>query len=123
MDNKRKKSRLFPTTQMIVFDTNSGKLLGNIADFSPEGMMLICTDPIPVNEVFYLQVKVPIFHHTPSETQITGSEKGIYIEAKAVWCERDKFAKELYNTGFRFISASQDDVEYMVNLHGCQVEL
>ncbi len=120
MQEMRRQVRLFPGTRLKVFDKKTGKLFGILADFSEEGFMLFSKKPYKVNVILRLQVNLPIFHHSLSETKITGDEKKMNFEAKSIWCRSDKYADGLYDIGFEFTNISQEDLQDFIQWHGFQ---
>jgi len=118
MNNRRKETRLFPSTQLKLLEGATGRLLGNIADFSATGFMLISKDSYPTDVTSNFRIDVPLYHHMPSESRILPNERHIEFEAISLWCRADTLAEELFDVGFQFTKITKDDVDFLLKLYG-----
>lgn len=89
-----------------VLDRKSAQLLGNVADITGEGIMIISPQPIPVDQDFELRLDLP--------QHIFGIE---YIDLKAhsIWCNPD-IDPTLFNTGFQLLDVSPEDAEIIARI-------
>lgn len=94
MEERRKLKRQFLIFFGRIFDRKSSLLLGNLADLSVEGAMIISGRPIETGKTYELRLDLPaeIF-----------SIDHIDLEARSVWCQPD-IDPSLFTTGFELTS-------------------
>jgi len=90
MDEHRSLKRRHLVYYLKVSDTQSGQLIGNLVDLTPQGLMLMSESPIETGREFALEI------HEPKNR--IGNRK-LLIKAKSLWCNNDVNA-DFYDTGF-----------------------
>ena len=80
--------------------------MGHLVNITTEGIMLISEKPIQTGKVYKLKMMLP--------RKILDYEE-IVFEAKSIWCDND-INPAFYDTGFRMINVSPQDVEVIDNL-------
>jgi len=101
MSDKRKTERNQLATYLNVFDRNTDQLLGYMADFSNEGMMLVSKTPVQVGVVFECRAIL---------TKLVAGQGQVTFDAESRWCDHDSNLYALYNTGFLFIDVSPENL-------------
>lgn len=107
MDNdKRNLKRRHLIYYLSVYDRMNNRLLGYIVDLSSEGFKLMSDAAIETNTVFKLKMmlaeKVKGFDH-------------INFKAKSIWSRKDAHS-EFYDTGFKLLDTSKNELESIQNL-------
>lgn len=97
---RRRSKRKYIMFYTRVFDAATGKLLGHLVDITPEGMMLICEQPLPAGTPFRLKLEL-----TPELVTSSFLEFG----AKCLWCRQDVNPR-FYNAGFELPDLPPPDV-------------
>ncbi len=98
MSQKRRLHRRNIVYYLNVFDRKTNRILGNLVDITPEGIMLLSNEPIPENTIFDLRLQFP--------GDIFG-EDSVAFAGESIWTRRD-VNPEYYVTGFRLIDVSLD---------------
>jgi hypothetical protein len=80
-----------------VFDAKNGNLVGHLVDINQEGIMILGTHPLAINETMELRM----------ERLSDGVLSNIFLAAQSQWTKVDK-DPHFYNTGFKLISPSED---------------
>jgi len=106
MAEKRRLKRRRLTCYLRVFDRNTDKIIGHLANITTEGIMLLSEKPLKVNTIFLCWMDLP--------AKIDDC-KQIIFDAKSVWCSKDKNS-ELYNTGFKLTGIDPKNVELIKKL-------
>ena len=101
---RRHKDRLAINEE--VFDQKSGKSIGFTADLNAHGMMLVGKKEFPVGEEVRISLDIPNGKDKKTRTS---------LKAQCRWCE-PHLETPFYNSGFRFVYATQFDVEYIQTL-------
>ena len=98
MQEKRGIPRTTANSNVMALDVNSGRKLGRVANLSPEGMMLICPQPLENNRVFQLELELeaPLHGH---------SNLGCGVES--LWHSKASESGR-YWVGFRIIDISPE---------------
>jgi hypothetical protein len=98
------KVRLQERTHLIyhlrVFDAEEGRMLGHMIEMTPEGMMLIAEEPIPVDKIFSLRMDLP---------KNLGIERRLAFRAESKWCRKDSTG-DFYSMGFRILDMAPEAV-------------
>ena len=90
-----------------VFEQSSGKSIGHTADLNAYGMMLVGGNEFSIGEKTRISLDIPNgLHNKKIRTSLT---------AQCRWCE-PHLDTPFYNSGFRFIYATQFDIEYIETL-------
>mgnify|MGYP000013131981 CR=1 FL=1 len=89
-----------------VFDGLSSRVVGHIVDISPQGIMLITDEPIPVQEEYRLRMRFPG----------TGtSQEELIFDAVCRWCRQDE-NPEFYIAGFHIQDLPADAANFIQGL-------
>ena len=100
--DKRKAKRTI--IRIKVIDASSGRTLGNTVDLNSTGMLLVGSDEIPMGEDLTVRLE-----HTFDE------RKNITLNAKVVW-HMASVKPGMYNTGFNFVDATQEQIQFITKL-------
>jgi len=104
MNDRRKHVRKRPTGLITVYDITTGDNLGQLANITSEGLMLISQTQIPVGGVFQLQMLL--------DTPINGVGK-VDFGAESLWTSDAGGAKSYYWTGFQIIDISSECQDFI----------
>ena len=99
----RKVERRHLVFYLRVFDGMGSKVIGHIVDISPQGLMLISDNPVPVNEDYRLRMRLP--------AEIVDRDE-IVINATSRWCRQDE-NPDFYITGFQIHNLTADVEKYI----------
>ncbi len=99
MDNRRRFKRRFLAFYSRVFDLRSHRLLGNVVDITPQGLMLLSETPLPADTAFRLEIELP---------EGFASKREITLDARSRWCEAD-IDPHYHNTGFVLLNVTPED--------------
>ncbi len=91
LKNRRQADRWYLVFYLRVFDGMSSKILGHLIDISEKGIMLICDNPVEVNEDYRLRMRLP--------NQMKERDE-IIFSATSRWCKSDA-NPEFYLVGFQ----------------------
>lgn len=86
-----------------VFDQKTGKSIGYTADLNAHGMMLVGRKKFNIGEETRISLDIPNGNHKKTRTSLM---------AQCRWSETH-LDTPFYNSGFRFVYATQFDVEYI----------
>jgi hypothetical protein len=100
MQEKRKLKRWHLIYYLRVLDRNTGQPIGHLIDINPDGIMLVSEAPIPIDQLFQLQMILP--------EEIAGINHWNF-EAKSLWCEPD-INPSLHKTGFQLLGVHPEDI-------------
>jgi len=89
-----------------VYDENTHQQTGRLVDISTDGIRLISEDPVKTNSIFRLKMVLP--------KEIEG-KRTITFEALSSWC-RKTTSSELYDSGFKLINISPQNIEIIEHL-------
>ena len=101
MLEKRSKKRIQLMYFLGVFERNSGRLLGHLADITPESAMVISEDGIEPDKDYHLKIE------TVSESY---AGKYIEVDARCIRCYSDKNT-DFYDCGFVFQKIKTEDID------------
>jgi hypothetical protein len=87
LKDKRKHPRYRPGIEIGVFDKTTLERVGRLVDISQEGIMLAGGNPMKINTVYELRIKLPVAIYGKNE---------IAFNAICLWC-----TKTDDNTGFQ----------------------
>ncbi len=93
MDDRRRLPRKYLIIYSRVFERTLGKLLGYLADLSPNGAMIITDDPLTENALMQLRFDLPDPHEFHTNT--------LNVNARVAHCHPD-VSPEYFNIGFEF---------------------
>jgi c-di-GMP-binding flagellar brake protein YcgR len=104
--NLRQADRWHLVFYLRVFDGSSRNILGHVVDISEEGMMLICDNPVEMNEDYRLRMHLP--------RQVKDRDEIIFA-ATSRWCKKDN-NPDFYLAGFQIHDLLPATREVIVNL-------
>jgi len=78
--NLRQAERWYLVFYLRVFDGMSSRIMGHLVDISEKGIMLVCDDPVEVNEEYRLRMRLP--------NQMKERDE-IIFSATSRWCKSD----------------------------------
>ncbi len=91
-----------------IFDRQTGELVGNLADITPQGAMIITEKPLEVGKHFRLRMDLPEgFGFTKSY---------LAFEGRSVWCQPD-VQPPLWNTGFELVNVCEADIPVILEIN------
>jgi len=106
-DDRRKLQRKYLMFYTRVFNRRTGALLGNLADLTVEGLMLISEEPLPVNTLYDLRMDLPDGFGFP--------KRHLDMRGRSVWCAPD-IDPHFQNTGFKLENVASEDVSIIERL-------
>lgn len=98
---KRQIERRHLIYYLRVWDTESDRLLGHLADVSTEGLMTVGETPVETEREFDLKMLLP---------SVTGDAEPLVFKAKSCWSSND-VNQQFYDTGFQFTEISPQTIE------------
>lgn len=111
MDQKRKSKRRHLLYYLPVINRNTGEQIGHVADITPEGILLVAENPIPLKTTYQLRIMLP--------SDVLDREY-LDVTAQAMWGQRD-INPDFHATGFRHLNVApedRDDIEKLINFYG-----
>lgn len=103
MSDNRKKQRKQIAIRLPVVDVNTGLVVGDLANISAEGFMVLTRMALPMNSVFQLSVALP---------KVIRGVDTLYFGAESLWCS-DTDSPGHYWIGFHLIDISSQDQEVL----------
>jgi hypothetical protein len=104
------KTRRQERTRLIyhlrVFDARRKRLLGQLVDITPEGLMLIGESQIPAGKKYSLRMDLP--RNLMADAHLTFS-------AESKWCVKDQ-SENFYTMGFRIVKITPEALEIVQRL-------
>lgn len=102
--DKRKQIRKDIATRLAVVDVNTGHVIGDLANISSDGFMVLTRRSLPMNSVFQLSLALP---------KVIRGVDTVYFGAESLWCNSTD-DQEQYWIGFHIIDISQQDNEVLL---------
>ncbi len=102
----RQVDRRYLVFYLRVFDGMSSKVVGHLLDISSKGIMLVCDNPIAINEDYRLRMRLPTEVQDASE---------IVFSATSRWCKQDE-NPDFFLVGFRIDELSPRAEENILKL-------
>ncbi|MEW5924978.1 MAG: PilZ domain-containing protein [Candidatus Zixiibacteriota bacterium] len=99
MDMQRKTPRSRPRSYLGVFDRETDKLLGGLADLTADGIMLFGDTAFQVNQTCDVRLTLP---------KAILECREIVFSVSCVWCRRS-VDTVLYHTGFKIIDITEEE--------------
>jgi hypothetical protein len=90
-----------------VFDRDNGKVLGQLANLTPEGAKIIGEEPLQIGKLYHLQMVL---------SKDLFSKGHVEFDARCVWSKPENIAPQFYNTGFEFVKISPKDLQIMTQV-------
>ena len=106
MSSKRKHKRIKLTYKLRVFDASTDRLVGQIADITTEGLMLISEEPFETGATHKIWMELP------SEMN---EFRQISFDLKCIWSTIDT-KTNLINSGFQILDAHSGCIELIERL-------
>ncbi len=103
MSDKRKQMRVDVAVRLPVIDVHTGVVLGDLANLSSAGFMVLSHDPRPAHLVFQLSVSLPRVIHGVDT---------LYFGAETLWCNATDDQEQFW-IGFQIIDISPHDQEVL----------
>jgi len=103
MSDKRKQMRVDVAVRLPVIDVNTGVVVGDLANISTAGFMVLSHDPRPAHLVFQLSVSLP---------KIIQGADTLYFGAESLWCNATDDQEQFW-IGFQIIDISPRDQEVL----------
>jgi hypothetical protein len=107
-EDKRKILRRHLVFYLRVFDGMSSRILGQLVNVSPRGVMLISDRPIQENQEYRLRMRLP--HEIAGRSELT-------FEASCRWCTQDS-NPDFFIAGFHMQMLPEDvekDLQSLIN--------
>lgn len=101
--DKRKQTRKALAARLALVDVNTGMEIGDLANISNEGFMVLARRALPAHSVFQLALALPRLIH--------GVET-LYFGAESLWCNAAEDDGH-YWIGFHLIDISPQDNEVL----------
>ncbi|MBN2549039.1 MAG: PilZ domain-containing protein [Anaerolineales bacterium] len=99
-DDRRKFPRKYLTFFGRVFERDTGQLIGQMADVTPQGAMIISGRPLELDQDFQLRLDLP---------ETIFEQDHMDFDARSVWCQPD-LEPSLFNTGFQLLNMTPEKV-------------
>lgn len=106
MGERRRYERRRPSHYSAVFDRDSQKLLGRLANLSTEGLMLISEEALPLHQNFQCRIMLP---------EDLNAGPSICFKARSHWCRKGT-TPQTYHTGLSFTDIRLKDLEVLEEL-------
>jgi len=106
MNDRRRQTRRQVGQSIFVYDSQTGAVMGQIADMTEQGLMLLADKQIQLDTTY--QCKMPL----PKNT--TGNDD-ISFEAESKWCLLDEQTGQ-YHTGYEFRMMTADNLARLRNV-------
>ncbi len=97
-EERRKIARRHLVFYLRIFDGMSSRVLGHLVDISTKGAMLVCDEPIQLNQEFRLRMRLP---------KDIGGRTELVIDAKSMWCRPDT-NPDFFLVGFRLTALGSE---------------
>jgi len=104
---KRVGARRHLVFYLRIFDGLSSRVLGHLMDISPSGLMLLCDEPVAVNEEYRMRMRLP--------EEISENNNEIIFKAVSRWCKKDD-NPDFYVTGFQVQEMDNKTKELITHL-------
>lgn len=106
MSERRSLKRRHLIYYLRVFNRQSGDLLGHVVDITPEGLMIVGEESLPLNKTFSISMKLP--------TELAGVEE-LNFEGETRWSRKD-VNPEFYATGLHMTGLAEEHIELIRTL-------
>ncbi|MCP4749738.1 MAG: HU family DNA-binding protein [Proteobacteria bacterium] len=111
MSEKRKLERRNFIIDLEIVDKNSDREIGDLADITLEGVMIVSEDPIEEDKMFEFAINLP-----EEVAEEMSGENRIDIEAVSIRCNQTVH-ESIYTTGFlikNLDDANRDKIDYLI---------
>ena len=103
MSEKRRAIRRDVAVDLPLVDVNTGRVVGDLANISYEGFMILSNRDVAQNSVFQLSLALP--------KRINGVD-AIYFGAESLWCSPSGKSSKFW-VGFHLIDISKQDFQIL----------
>lgn len=103
---QRQTTRRHLVFYLRVFDGMSSRVVGHLIDISAKGLMLLCDEPVALNEDYRLRMRLP--------QEIMESDE-IVFKATSRWCRPDD-NPDFYITGFQIQDLDSESEKTIASL-------
>lgn len=103
MSDKRKQMRVDVAVRLPVVDINTGEVVGDVANLSSSGFMVLSHSPRPVRSVLQMSMALP---------KAIAGMKTLHFGAESLWCNATD-DQEHYWIGFHLIDISAHDQDVL----------
>ena len=110
MHDRRRFSRIHLVHYLTIFNRDTGRLVGNLVDVSPAGIMLVIEAPIAAETLLPLRMNFP--------EQILARQI-LEFDARVIWCRRD-INPDMYAIGLELLEVERADrllIDELINLY------
>jgi hypothetical protein len=104
MKERRRAARRMPPEILKIHDLNTGAYLGQVANLTPDGLLLIAQDPIRVHTVFQLEIVL--------EFPVDGVAT-LRFGAESVWSSQAAGQQGYCWVGFSIIDISRETADFI----------
>ena len=111
MNERRKHQRKYMVFFGRVVDRNSAQLVGNVADITNDGIMIISSQPLALDQDYEMRLDL--------SKEIFGIDH-LDLKGRSIWCKPD-IDPTLFNTGFQLQNISKEDsiiIEQIIKEYG-----
>ena len=84
-----------------IFDSKTQQQIGNMVDITTQGIMLVSSEPVPVQTNFQLKLEL---------SDDIADKPFLELETRSVWCHHD-IDPNYYNSGFQILSPTSEDMD------------
>ncbi|NWF63543.1 MAG: PilZ domain-containing protein [Chloroflexi bacterium] len=108
MPEKRTVPRKRFDMHMVVYNDDTGEILGHMVEVSSTGMRLETVGPLPVETDFYLRIEL-----TPD---LGASTPSLVFIGRSKWCKMDLIQPNLFQVGFMIVEMVPEDQPVFMNI-------
>lgn len=102
MNDRRKHERQHLAFFTRIYDRETGQMLGNLANLTNDGIMLIADEPVEINRLYKIHMELD---------EAILKKDHLNFEARCLWCGPDPLSDLFYNAGFQFSQIDAPDLE------------
>jgi hypothetical protein len=106
MPERRKYTRRDLMFYSRVVDANTGRMVGNLLNITPEGAMVLSEKQIPPDIAMELHIELP---------EEISPKPELIFQAISLWCQPD-INPEFFDVGFQFQDVSEEKAEVIQRL-------
>jgi hypothetical protein len=104
MAKKRKMKRIHLIYHLLVFDDETGNLIGNLVDITDEGIRLMCRQAIEPGVRLRFRMVLP--------AHLDEGSREIRFDAQCVWC-KDNIYSDFFGAGFHIEKLSDEQLSVL----------
>ena len=106
MTEQRSEKRQQLSRSLLVYDGISSRIVGRVVDLTPKGMMLVCGEPVWMQEEYRLRITYP----DPIDNRAELS-----VQAVCRWCREDT-EPDIFIAGFQFQKLLMEERRFLSRL-------